>query len=301
MKNDNLNIVFSAGGYRFSILKFSYECLPGNMPSHAHSSNSYEIHFIPKGKGTLLSGQKKFDLFPSVLYTTGPNVDHAQFSDPKDPMYEYCIYMKVIKETKSGQAEKDSGALHKFLGYSFWYGTDRTNIQDVLQRIHSEFSNPGPAAALLLRALFMEFVVSVLRNYDNSSQATIVSLPVPLVKAYILIEDSFLYEYRTITMEELSNRLGLSVRQTSRILYKQYGQNFTQKRTEARMAAAAAFLQENRLSVTEISQRVGYSSHNHFCAAFKKYFHMTVSQYRTVHASSRGKHFTADEKDCTAI
>lgn len=285
MKNDNLNIVFSAGGYRFSILKFSYECLTGSMPSHSHSANSYEIHYIPAGKGTLLSGQRKYDLFPNVLYTTGPNVDHAQFSDPRDPMYEYCVYMKVTGESKSRQPEKDGLVLQQFISHPFWYGVDRTDIETILQQIYKEFCHPGPGASLLLRALFLQFVVCLLRNYDTGSQASIASLPVPLVKAYILIEDSFLYEYGTITMEELSNRLGLSVRQTSRLLYKQYGQNFIQKRTEARMAAAAAFLRENILSTREIAQTLGYSSPNHFYGAFKKYYHMTVSQYRSIHGA----------------
>ena len=84
---------------------------------------------------------------------------------------------------------------------------------------------------------------------------------------------------RPITLDELSRRLGLSVRQTSRILFSKYGQNFTQMRTEARMAAAAEFLREDRLSISEISVRLGYSCPNHFHTAFKKYYGKTASQY----------------------
>lgn len=69
-------------------------------------------------------------------------------------------------------------------------------------------------------------------------------------------------------------------RQTSRILYNRYGQNFLQKRTEARMAAAVTFLKENKLSISEISARLGYSYPNHFHTAFKNYYKITVSEYR---------------------
>lgn len=288
IKNDNLNITFSIGGYTISILKFSYECLTWNTPSHAHSSNSYEIHYIPRGKGTLVSNQKSYDLYPNVLYTTGPNIDHAQFSDPDNPMFEYCIYLKVEKEAKSQHNNelKHAAILKQFTDYPFWYDTDRTNLPSVLQQIYLELTEPGPAASFMVQSLFMQFMVNMLRNYDQSSKAAIASIPIPLVKAYILIEDSFLYEYGTITMEELSNRLGLSVRQTSRILYNRYGQNFIQKRTEARMAAAATFLQENKLYITEISQKLGYSCPNHFHAAFKNYYHLTASQYRSTYRQS---------------
>ena len=104
-------------------------------------------------------------------------------------------------------------------------------FKHALEQIYNELSSPGTAATIMLRALFMQFLVKILRNYAPVSNAAIIYIPIPLVKAYILIEDSFLLEYDTITLKELSRRLGLSTRQTSRILYNCYGQNFLQKRT----------------------------------------------------------------------
>ena len=67
MKNDNLNITFSIEDYQIRILKFTYECQTWNTPSHSHSSNSYEIHFIPKGKGTLISAQKSLRIISGYI------------------------------------------------------------------------------------------------------------------------------------------------------------------------------------------------------------------------------------------
>lgn len=282
MKNDNLNITFFIGKYRITILKFTYECQTWNTPSHSHSSNSYELHYIPQGKGTLISSQKSYDLYPNVLYTTGPHIEHQQYPDPSEPTFEYCIYLR-IEELHTKQRRKDAeqeNIMELFLNYPFWYGTDQADLPVTLEQIRREIFEPKPAAGLMLEALFIQFMVKVLRNYKPASNAAITSIPVPLIKAYILIEDSFLLEYDTITLEELSRRLGLSTRQTSRILFDRYGQNFTQKRTGARMAAAATFLKEGRLSVSEISARLGYSCPNHFHAAFKKYYHMTATEYK---------------------
>lgn len=284
MKNDNLNITFSIGRYMITILKFTYECQTWNTPSHSHSSNSYELHYIPQGRGTLISSQKSYDLYPNVLYTTGPHVEHQQYPDPDNPTYEYCIYLR-IEETHVKQRRKNmeqENIMDLFLNYPFWYGTDQADLPVTLEQIHRELFHPKPAAGLMLEALFIQFMVKVLRNYKPASKAAITSIPIPLIKAYILIEDSFLLEYDTITLEELSHRLGLSTRQTSRILFDRYGQNFIQKRTEARMAAAVTFLKEGRLSVSEIAARLGYSCPNHFHAAFKKYYHMTATEYKTL-------------------
>lgn len=282
MKNDNLNITFSIGKYMITILKFTYECQTWNTPSHSHSSNSYELHYIPQGKGTLISSQKSYALYPNVLYTTGPHIEHQQYPDPADPTYEYCIYLR-IEETHAKQRKKNTdheNIMDLFLNYPFWYGTDHADLPVTLEQIHQEIFDPKPAAALMLEALFIQFMVKVLRNYKPASKAAITSIPIPLIKAYILIEDSFLLEYDTITLEELSHRLGLSTRQTSRILFDRYGQNFVQKRTEARMAAAVTFLKENKLSISEIASRLGYSCPSHFHAAFKKYYQMTTTEYK---------------------
>ena len=280
MKNDNLYITFSIGDYQINILKFTYECQTWNTPSHAHSSNSYEIHYIPKGKGTLISNQCSYELYPNILYTTGPHIEHQQYSDLDDPTYEYCIYLRIEKTHDTKKNSSENVIIKPFLHYPFWYGKDCAKLQTTLEAIYQEFSAPGSAAPIMLRALFMQFLVKILRNYEPASNAAITYIPIPLVKAYILIEDSFLLEYDTITLNELSHRLGLSTRQTSRILFNRYGQNFLQKRTEARMAAAATFLKEGKLSISEISDRLGYSYPNHFHTAFKNYYKMTVSEYK---------------------
>lgn len=280
MKNDNLYITFSIGDYQINILKFTYECQTWNTPSHAHSSNSYEIHYIPKGKGTLISNQCSYELYPNILYTTGPHIEHQQYSDSDDPTYEYCIYLRIEKTHNLKKNAAENAIIEPFLHYPFWYGKDCAKLQTTLEAIYQEFSAPGSAAPIMLRALFMQFLVKILRNYEPASNAAITYIPIPLVKAYILIEDSFLLEYDTITLNELSRRLGLSTRQTSRILFNRYGQNFLQKRTEARMAAAATFLKEGKLSISEISDRLGYSYPNHFHTAFKNYYKMTVSEYK---------------------
>ena len=280
MKNDNLYITFSIGDYQITILKFTYECQTWNTPSHAHSSNSYEIHYIPKGKGTLISNQCSYELYPNILYTTGPHIEHQQYSDSDDPTYEYCIYLRIEKTHNLKKNASENSLIEPFLHYPFWYGKDCAKLQTTLEAIYQEFSAPGSAAPIMLRALFMQFLVKILRNYEPASNAAITYIPIPLVKAYILIEDSFLLEYDTITLNELSHRLGLSTRQTSRILFNRYGQNFLQKRTEARMAAAATFLKEGKLSISEISDRLGYSYPNHFHTAFKNYYKMTVSEYK---------------------
>ena len=94
------------------------------------------------------------------------------------------------------------------------------------------------------------------------------------------MEESFLYDYETITLESLAKRLGLGIRQTERFLKDYYGKTFTQKKTEARMSMAKIFLNDKELSISEIAKRLNYSSAEHFAYAFKRYYGISASAYR---------------------
>ena len=87
-------------------------------------------------------------------------------------------------------------------------------------------------------------------------------------------------EYDSLTLEALSSRLALSARQTQRLLKKQYGQTFLQKRTQARMAAAVSLLADPSLNLTAIAERTGYSSVEHFSTAFRKFYKTSPREYR---------------------
>lgn len=72
-------------------------------------------------------------------------------------------------------------------------------------------------------------------------------------------------------MDTISERIGLSRRQTERLLKEQYGKTFLQKRTEARMSAALIQL-ESKKTINQVAEIVGYSSCEHFTNAFKKFY-----------------------------
>jgi AraC-like DNA-binding protein len=96
----------------------------------------------------------------------------------------------------------------------------------------------------------------------------------------LLIEKCFIYEYATITLPLLAERLGLSTRQTQRLLQETYSATFRQMKAEAQMSAAISLLQDLDLSITTISERLGFSSPEHFSNNFRRYFGVSPRTYR---------------------
>ena len=100
----------------------------------------------------MISNQCSYELYPNILYTTGPHIEHQQYSDSDNPTYEYCIYLRIesVHNTKKNDSEKD--VLNHF--YIIHSGMERIvqSCKPTLEQIHEELSSPGPAT-IMLRAL----------------------------------------------------------------------------------------------------------------------------------------------------
>lgn len=278
MRYRDLNISFKIENAVFTIPSLSCEKHLRPIPMHAHSKNSYELHYISSGGGTLNCGGEKYQAAPGSVFMTGPGVSHEQISDPNDPMEEYCVYFKI---DRSGRSRKNSLAA-KFAETVFWLGTDDGRVEDLIKRIFSELDSANTGRELMIESLIIQLVLTMIRLYQSAEGSFRETEEKNSVTdlTYLIIEETFLYDYSTATLSSLAEKLGLGTRQTERLLQKHYNKSFSKKKTEARMFAASTLLRESDRSVTEISEMVGYSSCEHFCSAFKKYSGSTPGEYR---------------------
>ena len=129
-----------------------------------------------------------------------------------------------------------------------------------------------------LEALCKMLIILIIRNYEKTSRS-FHTLPKfsPDAARNLAMEEAFLYEYKTLTIDTLSEKIGLSRRQTERLLKEQYGKTFLQKRTQARMSAALILLKSK--TVSETAEIVGYSSCEHFTNAFKNFYGSSPRSY----------------------
>jgi len=274
------NISFSLGGLDFYLSSAAIEKFERNIPSHTHSNNSYEIHYIAHGKGYSTINNKEYCLNPNSLFVTGPGVEHSQFPDKEDPMWEYCLYFRVQKVSKSTN-DIEAEIADLFLNNTFWFGEDSQKLLTLLQMIFTQFNEKPFGYEIMLETLLKQFIVKLVRNYrDNGDSRESSKKCCHMCNTYLIIEEAFLYEYNTLTLEQLSERLGLGTRQTERLLKEHYEKTFTQKKTEARMSAAQLFLSDPENSISAIAEKVGYSSIEHFSSAFKRHFGVSPSKYK---------------------
>lgn len=278
---DNFDLHFSLGEYDFHISNIVLERFERSIPRHSHSKNSYEIHYIPFGRGNAVINGNAYDIVPNTLFITGPFVEHSQIPDSGDPMCEYCIYLKTGRTTApcGSSCEKELAGI--FRRTPFWFGQDSQDIHTLMKQLFFELEHRYTGYAVQAQILLKQLIIKLVRNYEGTAQTNSpVDAPSLIDNKYLIIEECFLYEYRTLTLDTLASRLGLGIRQTERLLKIHYGKTFLQKKTEARMSAASILLQNPDLSITQIAEDTGYSCIEHFSASFRRYYGQSATAYR---------------------
>ncbi len=278
MKYRDLNISFTIESTRFTILSLVSEKLIRPIPMHAHSKNSYELHYVAAGEGLLNSGGEQYRIHPGTVFMTGPGVEHEQISDPENPMTEYCVYLK----TEQRECPQKESLSEKFTGTLFWMSYDGSSLHPIIKSTFSELEGSMLGRELMIESLMRQLILSMIRLYDSGKiPAGSVSERRPSADlSYLIIEEAFLYDYKSVTLDSLSKKLGLGSRQTERLLKEHYNKTFQQKKTESRMFAARTLLRESSKSIGTIAEELGYSSCEHFSWSFKKYCGQSPSEYR---------------------
>ncbi len=83
--------------------------------------------------------------------------------------------------------------------------------------------------------------------------------------------------YHQITLHEVARKYGLSIRNMNRLFMKEFGLSPKEIIIKLRIEESLTLLTQNKKSLSEIAQDVGYSSQSEFSKAFKRIVGKTPS------------------------
>ena len=174
--------------------------------------------------------------------------------------------------------------------------SDTAPILSLLESIRTEALMPGAASDALMRAYFSELFILLYRRLGEAAAAD--ARP-PLsenddesARGYKieLLMNRHLSE--PFSEPALAEALGLSVRQTSRVMQRIYGMSFRKKMSELRLHYAKGLLLTTDIPVERIAAEIGYTSPSGFHIAFRKAFGCTPGEYKDKYAAHRFKNGT---------
>lgn len=212
------NVLFDITDIGGGVLRF-------DIQRHAHSKNSYELHFIIGGKGELVTDTEKYELKSGDFFITGPNVYHGQNTDKNDPVQDIFIMLQAVNADKANAISSAFLATHFYHSKAFDSAT--------AQQIADEFKAKKVDYKSAIGGLAMKLLTDITRLFLPGTFSEAISPENLNDRRFIIIEQEFLFNPNP-TLTELSNKLGICERQTQRLLKKYYGKSFREKKKESR-------------------------------------------------------------------
>jgi AraC-like DNA-binding protein len=288
--NNDLDIKIPLGNIIINVFCINYEApIPGwGYGNHSHSS--YELHFIPYGRGLLKVSNKIYDIEPGIFYLTGPGVFHDQKAERQNPMGEYCINFEfeVKKQTRTKNKlylqEEIDDILNRLLSTNFWFGKDKFATTQLFEKLILEMENQCVGYYTYIQNLISQIILNALRCYSPQEKSGY-AIPKKILndsRRYI-IDKYFEHIDKPLSRKELACTIGTSIRQLNRILQEYYSMSFKEKLFATRLEQAKHLLLSTELRIQDIAFKTGFSSQSYFNKAFKEYYGTSPGKYRSGH------------------
>lgn len=162
------------------------------------------------------------------------------------------------------------GGLEQEIAYSlsdlFIQKTDRCVTQEEVTNLH--------------KTVILEYTHRMARLPKNQAKSQ------PIVRCLDYI---YKHIHAPLTLEELSNYVGLNPSYLSNLFKKEMGTTLTEFIQSKKIEGTMNMLKFSEISYTDIGNYFGYSSHSHFIHNFRKYTGMTPKQYRNQYFASNWK------------
>jgi len=274
------NCSCKVSGYYLSLDHIGHTFPDSPWQSLTHCHENWELHYITAGKGLLITENKNFELAAGTLFITGPGNIHAQISDEEEQMEEYGIRINLVKKRKNTH---ENSVMNQVLSAiedcRFIFTEYDFDCAHLIEEMIAEYRNSEAAARERMFCLLMSLLIPTSRCISLANTALLAD-SAKSIDRHIIIENYMRQYKQDITVDELAQMLYISQRQLRRIIRESYNSTMSQQKNKLRIDEARRFLEDESLSIAEISEMMGFSSQSYFSKCFKKIYGISPSDYR---------------------
>lgn len=254
----------------------------GNLENSLKNARLLAEERLVTGTGKLLEGD---------METTGEFAESSIFTQFNSQMFQALESLEVshvrgvITELKNNMLAQEKITGHEILQmtkevcnlYLFFMKNNKIAIKEgLLEEFNAGADNCASAAQL-----FDYLIQKITGSYEDAAELKKQedNRPIRMAKQYILQKYG-----EPLTLEELSEIVGLSPAYLSTVFKKSTGMTFLEYLSKVRMDMAKQLLKETNDTVASICQQVGYNDVKYFTKTFIKYSGLKPNEYRKLYS-----------------
>lgn len=242
----------------------------GDWHSVPHTHNHLELFYIIAGKGQFLIEDQLYPVNVNNLVIINPNVIHTEVSLNAQPLEYIVLGIEGIELTTGENSNGRFCILDDF---------ESVEIPTCLRNILREMELKSPGYEDICQAFMEILVIRLMRNTDLSvpTEPQVISKnrQCAAVRRYI-----DLHFKEPLTLDLLAEEAHMNKYYLSHAFKREYGSSPINYMISRRIEESKYLLAETDLSMSQISQILGFSSLSYFSQVFRKTQSVTPMEYR---------------------
>ncbi|MFW2504169.1 AraC family transcriptional regulator [Clostridium diolis] len=257
-----------------------------------HNHNFIELIYVYEGEcRQYIEDEKNIVVIgKNELCILNQNVTHAvDRCGDKDIILKFFIPADFFDDAFLKQISSPN-ILSDFLSYSILPGITNyysyiifksshcAKIKEIMRKILIEYFEQNEAYITVIKGYLMILFIELTRNYgahiNVSSNLTRTDYDISNVLKYINMN------FNNITLESVASRFHFNPDYLSRLIKEKTKYSFSEIIQYEKLKYAAYLLEHSKMTIQDISEKIGYKKPNYFYKIFREKFNMTPIQYR---------------------
>lgn len=262
-----------------------------NFSPNCHTADpcpgALSIRYVTRGAMYFLTKNCKFKLVPGNFLLLKSDTSFNSYPCGESTVESFAIYFEPGLFDCFRENNPDNAGKPAFIEKIYYQSEKmRTAINKLQMQLYTAFANDqyfkNVELAILVKQLFAQLLIA-----DAGVQVEINSMETtrPSARAEIYQRLNYARNFmessyeQGISIEQVAEIACMNADYFTRLFKKQYGMTPVQYLIAKRMKEAGALLRQQKIAVTEVCRKVGYSDICSFGRLFKRYFGLTPEVY----------------------